>query len=875
MTRTFFVKRGERIHGPTGLVDMQQHASTGRLRQTDLVSESKDGPWQPAIQVNALAKALVATRASLDGPDAVAPFSSSGSRKTVLLWSLVIGGVLVLLTGGGVAVMWLSGSDPDEPPPQPAAISDNPEIFQLALRLEAAARVIDRANSWVADAGARNDRGLDERRDELATTAKTFGDRDAVGVECLRLNTLLDRYVEVRVELETAKQVFVDLNPRQPRYREPTLAANAARRIGVARLTELADDFIEVLRVAQDDQAAMGRLVSMSQAEFDRATLVMPLKSTTTQSRMVRLAQHHSHLRVAAQAGATREQLADERAVRTVLKNRKATASAPLVLKTPAKVKETVAGIEAHNGSRVVLVWTPAIDSYWRALPSVPEGLPSSLQTVGLAIWPSGQKSLRIQVEASMLQQLVEWTVQQRQFARKESEGNQMAERPLFLVSKQSKNRYLSTGNWERKPEIIVGGELGVVAENNDLQAVLQVDSIVVGVAPTVATLIHNRKSWGLVGRAIRRKSSFPITLHRPRTLRMVGGKSATTFDPYGAVGAEHAGGGEDGYLRGLVGGEEKTIKTLNDAITARMQVQVKKTQAILPAVTIPRLEQGLVGLVGSKQAKVDARTIEGAGLRAVLAAHRFSGASEHLYSDGALFAYNITMVRSVLSSKGGGLFDSEIRDRILEFVIAEDGIWLLSNRELCAAVLKVLPRAGFYTKSGRKPVPPTDSDPDVAVFEPSLPREPVDPRAPLKPVVIIEPADSDGQAACRRYAAGQAVAHERELKKHQQNIVNGAYNTENDWQKYRQALAMWERTREEAEKRLMLRKTRLGESVKLREDLQATWNQIALTAYESVKKRAGRPETGAVDDSAPGKNTTLLPSIRETLTGQMPGGVR
>ncbi len=875
MTRTFFIKRGERIHGPTGLVEMQQHASTGRLRQADLVSESKDGPWQPAIQVNVLAKVLVATRASLDGPDAEDPFSRSGSRKTVLLRSLVIGGLLVLLTGGGVAVMWLSGSDPDEPPPQPAAISDKPEIFQLALRLEAAAGVIDRVNSWVAGAGESDDRGLDECRDELTSTEKMFGDRDAVGIECLRLNKLLDRYVEVRAELETAQQAFVDLNPRQPRYREPTLVANAARKIGVARLTELADNFIEVLRAAQDDQAALGRLVSMSQAEFDRATLVVPLKSTTTQIRMVRLAQHHSNLRVAAQAGATRERLADERAVRTVTENREATASAPLVLKTSAKVKETVAGIEAHNGSRVVLVWTPAIDSYWRASSSVSEGLPASLQTVGLAIWPSGQESLRIQVEASMLQQLVEWTVQQRRSARKVSEGNQMAERPLFLVSKQSKNRYLSTGNWERAPEIIVGGELGVVAENNDLRAVLQVDSIVVGVAPTVATLIHNRKSWGLVGRAIRRKSSFPITLHRPRTLRMVGGKSEATFDPYGAVGAEHAGGGEDGYLRGLVGGEEKTIKTLNDAITARMQGQVKKTQAILPAVTIPRLEQGLVGLVGSKQAKVDARTIEGAGLRAVLAAHRFSGASDHLYSDGALFAYNITLVRSVLSSKGGELFDSEIRDRILEFVIAEDGVWLLSNRELCAAVLKVLPRAGFYIKGGRKPIPPTDSDPDVAVFEPSLPREPVDPRAPPKPVGIIEPADSDGQTACRQYAAEQAVAHERELKKHQQNIANGAYNTENDWQKYRQAQAMWERTREEAEKRLVLRKTRLGESVKLREDLQATWNKIALTAYESVKKRAGRPETGAVDDPAPGKNTTLLPSIRETLIGQLPGGVR
>ena len=875
MARTFFVKRGERIHGPTGLVEMQQHASTGRLRQADLVSESKDGPWQPAIQVNALAKVLVATRASLDGPELVDPFSRSGSRKTVLLWSLLIGGLLVLLTGGGVAVVWLSGSDPDEPPPQPAAILDKPEIFQRARRLEAAARVIDRVNSWVSDAGESDDRGLDERRDELTSTAKTFGDRAAVGIECLRLNKLLDRYVRVRVELETAQQAFVDLNPRQPRYREPTLVANAARKIGVARLTELADDFIEVLRVAQDDQAAMGRLVSMSPADFDRATLVMPLKSTTPQSRMVHLAQHHSNLRVADQAGATRKRLAAERAVRTVMENRKATTSSPLVLKTLAKVTETVAGIEAHNGSRVVLVWTPAIDSYWRASSGGSEGLPAALQAVGLATWSSGQESLRIQAEASMLQQLVEWTVQQRQSARKVSAGNHMEERPLYLVSKQSKKRYLSTGNWEREPEIILGGELGVIAGDNDSRAVLQVDSIAVGAAPTVATLIHNRKTWGLVGRAIRRKSSFPITLHRPRTLRRIGGKSGPTFDPYGAVGAEHTGGGEDCYLRGLVGGDEETIKTLNGAITVRMQGQVKKTQAILAAVTIPRLEQGLVGLVGSKLAKVDARTIEGAGLRAVLAAHRFSGASDHLYSDGALFAYNITLVRSVLSSKGAGLFDSEIRDRILEFVIAEDGIWLLSNRELCEVVLKVLPRAGFYTKGGRKPIPPTDSDPDVAVFEPALPRKPVDPRAPLKPVVIIEPADSDGQAACRQYAAEQAVAHERELKQHQQNIANGAYNTENDWQKYRQALAMWERTREEAETRLVLRKTRLGESVKLREDLQATWNQIALTAYESVKKRAGRPETGAVDDPAPGKNTTLLPSIRETLTGQLPGGVR
>jgi len=902
MAGLFFVKRGERIVGPTGLADLRQHAASGRLRANDVVSESQEGPWLPASTVEGLGDAWVS---SGDAPAALAteddsewdrmyqeheareaahlhpevPSSKPGasaSRKTVLLGSLLAGVLLLGLVGGGIALL-LSGGAGDSKPsvPQPVALSESDSDFKRALRLDAAARVLDRANAWVADAEAGDDGDLVGRRDELESIASEYGDRNVVGVECLRLDGLLDRYARVRVELEIARKAFVNLDPARPRYLEPAGVADAAGRVGVARLSRFADEFIEVLKLAQDDQAALGRLVSMSQADFDRAVLVKPLKGTSPRSRMLSLARYHSNLRVADRARSARKRLAGEQMAKTVSGNRQATAALPIVLKTPAQTQAILDQIAARNGSRVILVWSPGEDCYWPVPAGSPEGLTASLQAVGLTSWPDSDGSLQMQLSGPMLQQLVEWIAQQRQAAGKLSGGTPQGERPLYFMSKQAKNRFLRSGHWDQQPELIVAGELGLEPASSGSRAVLRVDSIVVGVNPTVATVVHNRKHWGLLGRVIRREMSFPVTLHRPRTIRMVGGKTGPTFDPYVSVGADKAGGGEDGYLRVVASGDEATIKSLNESVASHMQAEVKKTQTILPAVTLPRLEQGLLPLVGNKQAQVDARTIGGTGLRGLLGAHRLSMASARLYPDGALYAYNITIMHSSLSAKGWGLFNSEIRDRVLMFVVARDGIWLLSSRELCEVAEKVLPRAGFYTKGGRKPLVPTDRDPDVAVFEPSLPEAPLDPKAPRTPVAIVEPSDADGQAACRQHAQQRAAAQQGALKEHQLNITNGAYKTDSDWRSYLQAMTEWRQATATVEAQLVLRKSRLGDTVKLREKLQKTWNEFAQAAYDAVKQRAGRPEKPGEAAKVEDRDVSVLPAIREALEYRLKGGDR
>jgi hypothetical protein len=139
--------------------------------------------------------------------------------------------------------------------------------------------------------------------------------------------------------------------------------------------------------------------------------------------------------------------------------------------------------------------------------------------------------------------------------------------------------------------------------------------------------------------------------------------------------------------------------------------------------------------------------------------------------------------------------------------------------------------------------------------------------------VAILEPGDADGQLACRQHNLRQRSAHQRALQRHEQNIKNGVYNTEIEWGRYLEAGVHWERTRAAVEARLVLYKTRLGESLSLRGRLQQTWNQIATTAMDQVRQRAGRPEksTGARPSEA--GNVTVLPSVREALRDRLAGG--
>ena len=42
----YFIKRGEKIHGPFSTKQVKSELESGKLKDADLISERKDGPWQ-------------------------------------------------------------------------------------------------------------------------------------------------------------------------------------------------------------------------------------------------------------------------------------------------------------------------------------------------------------------------------------------------------------------------------------------------------------------------------------------------------------------------------------------------------------------------------------------------------------------------------------------------------------------------------------------------------------------------------------------------------------------------------------------------------------------------------------------------------------
>ena len=49
----FFIKRGNNLHGPYSESQIQSGVDTGKLKASDLISESSDGPWQSVDQFHA------------------------------------------------------------------------------------------------------------------------------------------------------------------------------------------------------------------------------------------------------------------------------------------------------------------------------------------------------------------------------------------------------------------------------------------------------------------------------------------------------------------------------------------------------------------------------------------------------------------------------------------------------------------------------------------------------------------------------------------------------------------------------------------------------------------------------------------------------
>ncbi|MEE3368499.1 MAG: GYF domain-containing protein, partial [Planctomycetota bacterium] len=58
MSNQYYVRRGSKISGPAKAELLEQYAAKGKLRATDQVSTSPNGPWHTVSQVPSLASHL-------------------------------------------------------------------------------------------------------------------------------------------------------------------------------------------------------------------------------------------------------------------------------------------------------------------------------------------------------------------------------------------------------------------------------------------------------------------------------------------------------------------------------------------------------------------------------------------------------------------------------------------------------------------------------------------------------------------------------------------------------------------------------------------------------------------------------------------------
>ena len=68
MSQQYFIRRGSKVSGPAKAELLEQYAASGKLRPTDEVSTSQEGPWRAVQQVPLLARLLPAPAPPADRP---------------------------------------------------------------------------------------------------------------------------------------------------------------------------------------------------------------------------------------------------------------------------------------------------------------------------------------------------------------------------------------------------------------------------------------------------------------------------------------------------------------------------------------------------------------------------------------------------------------------------------------------------------------------------------------------------------------------------------------------------------------------------------------------------------------------------------------
>jgi hypothetical protein len=757
------------------------------------------------------------------------------------------------------------GSESDSEEQRPVLLEGR-ESLGRAGQIVRASGVFGEYANWRDAQGADSPEETAQHRKRLAETRETCGDDSEIGEECRRIEAQLDRLDALRIQLDQAKQEFVTADPGVGTYGDFQSIADTCRQLGIARLTTRAVAFARALGVARGGDVVVRRLVPLTWQDFYRETTISPLKSASTESRLMDMARFHANVRNADAATRAREQLAAEKRTGIIAGNRTATADNPLLMLTPEATSSVARAIEARSGSTVVLVWTPRHDTCWEIADGAEPTTIDTLQSHGFRLAPTTESSLTIRVPGTLLASLSAWLGQQRRLAGKGNDVQPATASPLFHMSPVNIRRYMQTGSWDQAVTIVISGELAEDRTGVSPRAVLSADSMVAALPPGRATLRHNRKHLGLAGRVFRPGSSFPVTVHWPRSTARFRELVRGTFSPFRVDASTVITAAE--YLQALCVAEQPRIDRMNEAVTKYLLATVENSRSGITDATMGELQKQLAPLVGANQSRIDSRLIVNAGFRAIQGADRFAIGSGDLFSDGALYLFNLRLLETAISSRGHQFLFDRLLDSAATSVIAHDGIWFLSITEAIHALDKALLPTGFDIQEVALPDPAGE----LEKFHPVPPLPAPDPLLPEQPMFIVQPTDADARAAWQLFMQQRSATYETALQQHAANRQSGTYNSHPRWISYKRSTEAWRTSVRKTGLQWQRRRRVLLQQVEAREGQVAEWKTFAATAIARTKQRAGRPlkPQPARDGEIP-ENVALVPSIEQLLVVQLP----
>ncbi|MBO13453.1 MAG: hypothetical protein CMJ68_22185 [Planctomycetaceae bacterium] len=757
---------------------------------------------------------------------------------------------LLVLSGCGS-----SSTNGEKPPAMPVAPGAREALERASLIVEASSS-FRKMSEWRDAVGNAASGTANEQRTILATIQEQLSKEPELTKECQRFSALFHKFTALNDQLNAAKKDFAALDPESANYVAFLDTVGQCQQLGVARLADTGKKFADILEIAQDDNSALQRLVPLSSREFFKATRVSPLMSNTTDMGLAKLAHFHANVRNQKAAQEIRLQKTNDKLKSIVATNRAATKDKPLLIDAPNTMASVARNIQERAGTHTVMTWSPRHDAYWEASSRIDPKVIETLRSFGLRFGPQTEFSLRIRVPDSVLTALAGWLKAQRSIVGEKGSLHPLPTKPLFVVTLGDCQRFLTTGNWERAPTIVVQGELVRETALAGSTSTLLSKSIVAAVPPNKKTLVHNRQQLGLSARAIREGKSFPTTLHWPRGSVRFGDIVPGGFSPFQTTVTGLDGASQ--YLQLLCEADQPRIDNVNKAITDHLRAIISNSRDTISKITMATLEKQLQPLVGAKQSRIDARIIAGAGLRAIQGINRFSQGSGDVFSDGALYRFNIERLDSTISSKGKRFFSDFLLDRTPIVLLTRNGTWLVTVKEAMEILDRVLQTAGFKTQT------PAFSDVSTQVkgLSPQISLPPALPLGPPLPELVPPPAGGDALEAWQQFVERTSREYAAALKLHCSKCDNQGYNGNPQWAEFSRNRETWRNTIRKQHQAHANRLLTLEDHLSTRKQNANGWGQFAATAMSQIKARAGRPQSATTENNVPPDKASLFPAI-------------